>query len=94
MKLSELTYDYLCSIGLSRAHLHTDATDALMLFDKPEQFERAKEKLMAAYGDVTIEVDPKAEWYNRLKIIDEKWQADYDKFCRDKAAWCSKYGSD
>jgi len=29
MKLSELTYDYLCSIGLSRAHLHTDTTDVL-----------------------------------------------------------------
>ena len=94
MKLSELTYDYLCSLGLSRAHLHMDATDGLMLFDRPEQFERAKQALFEKYGDVTIEINPEADWFDRLKIVDEKWQADFDKFCREKAAWCSKYGSD
>jgi hypothetical protein len=94
MKLSELTYDYLCSLGLSRAHLHTDATDGLMLFDRPEQFERAKQALFEKYGDVTIEINPEADWYDRIKIVDEKWQADFDKFCREKAAWCSKYGCD
>ena len=65
-----------------------------MLFDRPEQFERAKQALLEKYGDVTIEINPEADWFDRLKIIDEKWQADYDKFCRDKAAWCRQYGSD
>ena len=94
MKLSELTYSYLCSVGLSRAHIHTDCSDALREFCNQDQFERAKQALFEKYGDVTIEINPEADWYDRLKIVDGKWQADYDNFCRDKAAWCSKYGSD
>ena len=94
MKLSQLTYKYLQSIGLSMAHIHTDASDGLRQFCGQEQFDRAKQALFEKYGDVTIEVNPKADWYDRIKIVDEKWQADFDKFCRDKAAWCSKYGCD
>ncbi len=94
MKLSQLTYKYLQSVGLSRAHIHTDCSDALREFCNQEQFDRAKEELMAAYGDVSVEVNPEADWYDRLKIVDEKWQADYDNFCREKAAWCNKYGAE
>lgn len=94
MKLSELTYEYLQDVGLGRAHIHTDCTDSLRLFDCEFQFERAKADLMLAYGDVDIKVDLSADWYDRIKIVDAKWQADYDKFCREKTAWCSKYGSD
>lgn len=94
MKLSQLTYEYLQSVRLYRAHIHTDCSDALREFCNPEQFELAKQALFEKYGDVTIEINPKADWFDRIKIVDEKWQADYDKFCRDKAAWCSKYGSD
>lgn len=94
MKLSELTYEYLQDVGLGRAHIHTDCSDALRELCNQEQFDRAKADLMAFYGDITIEVNPDADWYDRIKIVDAKWQADYDNFCREKAAWCSKYGSD
>lgn len=94
MKLSELTYAHLQSIGLSRAHIHTDCSDGLRLFESQSQFDKAKEDLLAAYGDVNLIIDPAADWFDRIKIDDAKWQADYDEYCREKAAWCSKYGAD
>ena len=94
MKLSELTYSYLQSVGLGRAYIHTDRTDCLRQFDCKSQFECAKADLMRLYGDVTIEVNPDAIWYDRIKIVDSNWQTDHDGFCRMKAAWCKQYGSD
>ena len=94
MKLSELTYDYLQSIGLGRAAMHTDCSDALRQMANESQLEDAKSDLIAAYGDVEISVHPEADWFDQIKIEDEKWQADYDEYCRQKAAWCNKYGCD
>jgi hypothetical protein len=94
MKLSELTYAHLQSIGLSRAHIHTDCSDGLRLFENKSQFDKAKEDLLAAYGDVNLIITPDADWFDRIKIDDAKWQADYDEFCRQKLEWCNRYGAD
>ena len=94
MKLSELTYAYLQSIGLSRAHIHTDCSDGLRLFENQSQFDKAKEDLLAAYGDVNLIITPEADWFDRIKIDDAKWQADYDELCRQKLEWCNRYGAD
>lgn len=94
MKLSELTYEYLQSIGLSRAHIHTDCSDALRLFNNQYQFESAKQDLFGRYGDVDLIITPDAEWYNRIQIDNEKWREDHEAFCTEKAAWCAKYGAD
>lgn len=94
MKLSELTYSYLCSVGLSKTYMPTDATDSLTTISSEDGFERAKAELFEKYGDVTVVVTPDADWFDRIKIDDAKWQEDFDKFCADKAAWCSKYGCD
>lgn len=94
MKLSELTYDYLQSIGLGRASMHTDASDGLRGMCNEYQFEQAKQDLMAGYGDVNIIITPDAEWFNKIKIDDAKWQADHEEFCRQKGEWCKKYGAE
>lgn len=94
MKLSELTYAHLQSIGLSRAHIHTDCSDGLQQFDTQDSFDRAKAGLMAAYGDVNLVIDPAADWFDQIRIDDAKWQADYDEFCRQKLEWCNEYGAD
>lgn len=94
MKLSELTYDYLLSVGLPKASMHTDASDGLRGMYNEYQFEQAKKELMAGYGDVEITINPDADWFDRIKISDPKWKEDHEKYCRDKAAWCTKYGSD
>lgn len=95
MKISELTYEYLQSVGLSRAHIHTDNSDGLRSFGSEESFEDAKLKLMENYGDVNIIVDPDNEyWFNQIRIDDAKWQADHEDFCRRKAEWCNQNGCD
>ena len=90
MKLSELTYEYLKSVNIPIAHIHTDCSDALRQIGNNEALEAAKEELMQSYGDVEIVVCPYSPWYDRIKIMDAKWQADYADYCRRKAAWCSK----
>lgn len=94
MKLSELTYEYLQSLGLSQAHMHTDASDSQRYLYNEYQFEAAKQELMSAYGDVNIIINPDADWFDRIKIDDAKWQADHKEFCQRKAEWCNKYGCD
>lgn len=95
MKLSELTYEYLQSIGLGRVYMHTDCSDALRFFGSQTQFEKAKQDLFDNYGDVELIISPNAEaWFDKIKIDNAKWQRDYDEYCADKAAWCAKYGCD
>jgi len=94
MKLSELTYEYLQSIGLGRVHMHTDCSDALRVINCQLAFDDAKKQLFEKYGDVNIIIDPKADWFDRIKIDDDKWQSDYEEYCQEKAAWCNKYGCD
>lgn len=92
IKLSELSYDLLLSLGLPRAHMHTDNSDCLRELRNSEQTERAKQELSDKYGDVDLVITPDAVWYDRIQIDNEKWRADHEAYCKEKAAWCAKYG--
>lgn len=94
MKLSELTYEALQSVGLSLTHMHTDKSDAMTVIADQADLDRARQELASHYGDVEIIINPDADWFDRIKISDPKWEEDHKKFVRDKAAWCTKYGSD
>lgn len=94
MKLSELTYETLQSAGLSHAHMHTDESDAMTVIACQAGLDLARQELTSRYGDVEITINPDADWFNRIKIVDQKWREDHEKYCRDKAAWCNKYGAE
>ncbi len=94
MKLSELTWDVLQSMGLSRVSMNTDRSDAMCSIGSEASLEYAKEKLMSGYGDVLITVDPSAEWYDQIRIDDPKFQAEHQAYLEDKGRWCSRYGCD
>lgn len=94
MKLSELTYEFLQSVGLSEVSMHTDRSDALRSIGGVHSFENAKAELMEKYGDVNLIINPDAAWFDQIAIDDAKWKADHDEYCRDKAEWCRKYGCD
>ena len=94
MKLSELTYEALQSAGLSLVHMHTDSSDSLRAIGSPSSLAQAKQELASNYGDVEITVNPDAAWFDKIKIVDPKWKEDHERYCRDKAAWCNKYGSE
>ena len=93
-KLSELTYEILCREGLSGASMHVDCTDGLLEFRDALQFERAKALLLAAYGDVDLVISIDADWFDQISIDDDKWRADHEAFCREKAAWLKEFGCD
>ena len=92
MKVSELTYDYLLSVGLPKTFMHTDRSDSLRQMANESQLEKAKSDLIAAYGDVEISVHPDADWFDQIRIDDAKWQSDNENYCNEKAEWCNKYG--
>lgn len=94
MKLSELTYEFLVSVGLTRVSMPTDCSDALLSVSNEATLEKAKSELSGRYGDVDVIVNTDAEWFDQIKINDAKWQADFDRFCNRKAAWCSKNGAE
>lgn len=93
MKLSELTYEFLESIGLTKAHMHTDRSDALRCLYNAYQTEDAKKELAEKYGDVNLIINPSAVWSRQIVIDDAKWQADFDAYCKAKGEWCRKHGS-
>lgn len=94
MKLSELTYEFLESVGLSKVSMHSDRSDALSSVSSAVVLDRVKRDLAGRYGDVTLVITPEEAWYNQIRIEDAKWQADHDEYCADKAAFCAKYGCD
>ena len=94
MKLSELTYEYLESIGLGQVAIHTDCSDALRMVRDREEFEQVKNGISSVYGDVNMIVNPAGYWYEQVVIDDAKWREDHAKYCEEKAAWCAKYGCD
>ena len=93
MKLSELTYEFLESIGLTKASMHTDRSDELRCLYNAYQTEAAKKELSEKYGDVNLIINPSAVWSRQIVIDDAKWQADFDAYCKAKAEWCAKHGS-
>lgn len=93
-KLSELTYEFLVSVGLPAAAMHVDETDCMRCIHNEFDTEKAKKELLERYGDVDLVITPEAEWYDRIVIDNEKWREDYEAYCNEKAAWCAKYGCD
>lgn len=94
MKLSELTYEFLESIGLTKAHMRTDHSDSLRCIYNAPQTEDAKKELAEKYGDVNLIIDPDAVWSQQIRIDDAKWQEDFDAYCEAKAEWYRKWGCD
>lgn len=92
MKLSELTYEWLQAIGIETPHLRVEAEDKLRRIFCAEDLEGAKAELADKYGDIYIIVNPDEAWFAQIKNDDAKFKADFDKFCKEKAAWCARYG--
>lgn len=95
MKISELTFEGISSkLGKNHFSMHYDASDALMDIYNSFAFERAKKNLMSKFGDVEVTIHPEAEWYDNVRIEDEKWKEASKAYIDEKAAWCAKYGCD
>jgi len=94
INLHELNYELLVSLGLPKASIHTDETDALRQLYNDFQTEKAKKELAEKYGDVELIIDPNEDWFNVIRIDNEKWRNDHDAFCKEKADWCARYGCD
>lgn len=94
MKLSEVTYEYLESVGLGNTYIHTDCSDVMRCIPNAFHWEHAKKEIAEKYGDVELIITPGAVWHSQIVIDDDKWRKDNRAYCAEKAAWCAKYGCD
>lgn len=92
-KINSLSYQEICDkLGSNHFSMHYDCSDALRSIDSEEDFESARSILVKLYGDVEVEINPSAYWFDKVKILDENWQKAQDEYISSKAEWCSKYG--
>jgi len=92
-KISTLSFQKICNtLGADHFSMHYDCSDALRSINSDKSFEDVKNTLVNQYGDVEIEINPSAYWFDKVKIIDENWKKAQDEYISSKAAWCSKYG--
>lgn len=95
MKLSELKFDEICrTLEDNKFCMHYDASDCLNDIISEKCLDSVRNILMEKYGDVEVSINPGANWWDEVKIEDEKWKSDHDEFNRKKQAWCDKYGCD
>lgn len=94
-KISELTYEEVTKELGEKFCMHHDESDMLRSIGNGSAYEGAKEELMKKFGDVEVVVDSKAGfWGDKFRVVDEKFIEAQDKFNKEKARWCAKYGCD
>lgn len=93
--LSELTYEKVSEvIGSKHFNMHYDSSDALRSINSEDAFNYTKEEFMERFGDVKIQLNKSAYWFDVFYVLDDNWRNSNDEYCRLKGAWCDKYGAD
>jgi hypothetical protein len=61
--------------------------DSLTTINNRGTFNYWKNKTLERYGDVELEFNPEAVWFDRVKLIDNKFKQDKEQYTRAKQAW-------
>lgn len=93
LKLSMITFDLLleqypkCYKGkYNRGVSMPNADDSMRVIHSEDSLTYYKRKMIERYGDIAIELNEQKEvWFDRVRIIDEKFLEDKSKFCDAKA---------
>ena len=66
-------------------------SDSLTQIGDLKAFENWKEGTLQKYGKVDVELFPEEDvWFNKVKIRDEKFQQDKDRYTQAKGNWIEK----
>lgn len=82
MKLSDVTMNLKNRFGYVKLP-SVDHYDASSVNHTPEQLERSKQAILAKYGDVEIIADR----FGELKLVNEQYDQDYQRYCDAKGGW-------
>ena len=90
VKLSELTFDLLSSmLGEPPFRLPNPDDSSSSIFNNTQlgYWTSAMEK---RYGDINIRIDAEAGYWEQVKVLDDKFISDKNRYTAGKAAWLDK----
>jgi hypothetical protein len=91
MELSDLTWDGLISIFGRKPYFGfnfpSPKSDTENVINDEDRLEMWKKRVSTEYGNVHIKVDTDT---HKIKVLDDKFNADREKFTSGKAAWLDK----
>jgi SHS2 domain-containing protein len=61
--------------------------DSLTTINNRGAFNYWKNNTLERYGDVELEFNPEAVWFDRVKLIDDKFKQDKEQYTKAKQAW-------
>ena len=95
--LSESVKAKLSSLNYNEVHKHLgdgfsapNPDDSLRRINGENDWESWKQRTIEQFGDVDIEIDDTAVWYDKIKIIDPKFTKQKDDYVAAKAAWLDR----
>lgn len=89
-KLSDLNYDVLTTYFNGKSFSAPNPDDSLRRINGEWDWDSWKQKTVDRYGDVDVELDNTAVWFDQFKIIDPEFIKQKDASIAGKAAWLDK----
>lgn len=89
-KLSTLTYDTV-AMHLGTQSFHGPLpSDALRSIGNEATWENWKAETIDTWGDVEVELNPTAYWFDKIKVLDPAFNKRKDDYSASKGAWLDK----
>ena len=86
-KLSDLEFDFLSSYFDGKTFHAPNPDDSSRQINNKGDWDDWKAKTIKSYGDVGVELDNTAVWFDKIKIIDKKFIDDKDSYSKGKQAY-------
>lgn len=90
VKLSELTFDLLVSMFGEPPFRLPNPDDTSSSVYTETQLGYWTSAIEKRYGDVNIRIDTEAGYWEQIKVLDDKFISDKDRYTAGKAAWLDK----
>ena len=87
VKLSELTFDLLASILGKTPYNLPNPDDSSSSIYSDAQLGYWKSAMEKRYGDINLRIDAEAGYWEKVKVLDDKFISDKNRYSASKAAW-------
>ena len=85
--LSTVTYDYVASALGKPRFSAPNPDDSLRGINDEGDWEDWKSRTIHKWGDVEIKINPEANWFDQIVILDPAFNKRKDDYARAKGAW-------
>jgi hypothetical protein len=90
VKLSKLTFDLLVSMFGQPPFRLPNPDDTSSMAYTETQLGYWTSAIEKRYGDVNIRIDTEAGYWEKVKVLDDKFISDKNRYTAGKAAWLDK----